>query len=240
MKINEVIYYCLDAIKAISDDSHVNEDHVLFLLSKYRAALLQQYFNIRKPMTESNYQTVPLTLTTTDKLPCTYGPKMKSNETLPAILPIIKPTVLLFNGFESDVIEYVPFSRLKNTGHNKWKSTFIYSSIGPEGCLYLSFSNPQAQYLEEVKLRAIFEDFEKAYDLQFGKDQYDLMEQEFPFEYAMIPDLIARVVKDILGTAWRPADQKNNASDDLADIVTFVRRNMKKRYNNIAEGEDEE
>ena len=41
MKINEIIYYCLDAIKAVSDDSHVNEEHVLFLLSKYRSTLLQ-------------------------------------------------------------------------------------------------------------------------------------------------------------------------------------------------------
>ena len=66
------------------------------------------------------------------------------------------------------------------------------------------------------------------------------MEQEFPFEYAMIPDLIARVVKDILGTAWRPADKTNDGDDSLSDIATFVRQNMKKRYNNIAEGEEEE
>lgn len=240
MKINEVIYYCLDAIKAISDDSHVNEDHVLFLLSKYRAALLQQYHNVRKPVTETNYQTVTLTLTDVDKIPCTVGSKLRSQEALPAILSIAKPLVLLFNGFESEIIEYVSYSRLKSTGYNKWKKNFIYSSIGPNGYLYLSFSNPQAQYLETIQFKAVFEDFEKVYDLQYKDQDYDIMEQEFPFEHAMIPDLIARVVKDILGTAWRPADQKNDASDDLADIATFVRQNMKKRYNNIAEGEEEE
>lgn len=239
MKINEVIYYCLDAIKAISDDSHVNEDHVLFLLSKYRAALLQQYHNVRKPVTETNYQTVTLTLTDVDKIPCTVGPKLRSQEVLPAILSIAKPSVLLFNGFESEIIEYVSYSRLKSTGYNKWKKNFIYSSIGPNGYLYLSFSNSQAQYLETIQFKAVFEDFEKVYDLQYKDQDYDIMEQEFPFEHAMIPDLIARVVKDILGTAWRPADQKNDASDDLADIATFVRQNMKKRYNNIAEGEEE-
>lgn len=240
MKINEVIYYCLDAVKAISDDSHVNEDHVLFLLSKYRAALLQQYHNVKKPITETNYQTITLTLNTVEKLFGTVGPKLKSNEIVPTIIPILKPTVLLFNGFESEVIEYVPYSRLKSTGYNKWKRNFIYSAIGPNGHLYLSFANPQAQYLETIQFKAIFEDFEKVYDLQYKDQDYDIMEQEFPFEHAMIPDLIARVVKDILGTAWRPADQKNNASDDLADIATFIRQNMKKKYNNIAEGEDEE
>lgn len=239
MKINEVIYYCLDAIKAISDDSHVNEDHVLFLLSKYRAALLQQYHNVKKPITETNYQTVKLTLTEVEKLPGMVGPNLKSQEVLPTVLSITKPLVLLFNGFESEVIEYVPYSRLKSTGHNKWKKNFVYSSIGPNGYLYLSFVNPQAQYLETIQFKAVFEDFEKVYDLQYKDQDYDIMEQEFPFEHAMIPDLIARVVKDILGTAWRPADQKNDATDDLADIATFVRQNMKKRYNNIAEGEEE-
>ena len=154
------------------------------------------------------------------------GPNLKSQEVLPTVLPITKPLVLLFNGFESEVIEYVPYSRLKSTGHNKWKKNFVYSSIGPNGYLYLSFVNPQAQYLETIQFKAVFEDFEKVYDLQYKDQDYDIMEQEFPFEHAMIPDLIARVVKDILGTAWRPADQKNDDSDDLADIATFVRQNM--------------
>jgi hypothetical protein len=69
---------------------------------------------------------------------------LKSNEIVPTILPITKPSVLLFNGFESEVVEYVPFSRLKSTGYNKWKNAFIYSSIGPEGYLYLSSSRTQA------------------------------------------------------------------------------------------------
>jgi hypothetical protein len=43
-----------------------------------------------------------------------------------------------------------------------------------------------------------------------------------------------------LGVAWRPADIKNNAMDDLHNIADYVRRNMKKRYNNVIEGEDEE
>lgn len=239
MKINEVIYYCLDAIKAISDDSHVNEDHVLFLLSKYRAALLQQYHNVKKPITETNYQIVKLTLTDVDKLPCMIGPKLRSQEVLPTVLSITKPIILLFNGFESEVIEYVPYYRLKSTGHNKWKKNFIYSSIGPNGYLYLSFDNPQAQYLETLQFKAVFEDFEKVYDLQFGEGKYDIMEQEFPFEYDMIPDLIARVVKDILGTAWRPADKTNDGDDSLSDIAAFVKRAMKKDFNNTIEGEEE-
>jgi hypothetical protein len=76
--------------------------------------------------------------------------------------------------------------------------------------------------------------------LIYGENDYDIMEQELPLEYPLIPNLIAFVVKDILGTAWRMSDNTNDANDDLAEIATFVRQNMKKRYNNVVEGEEEE
>ena len=237
MKVNEVVYYCLDAIKAFSDDSYVNEDHVLFLIGKYRSALLQQYFKDNRPITESNYQTIDLTLNESEQVFCTKCPKLRSTKRVPTILSIAKPTVLLFNGLDSEIIETVQFPRLKNTGYNKWKKNFIYASIGPEGYLYLSATNPQSKYLQQVKFRAVFEDFIEA--MMLDEESGDIMEKDFPLEFSMIPNLITGVVKEILGVAWRPADTKNDAADDLHDIATFVRQNMKKRYNNIVEGEEE-
>jgi hypothetical protein len=49
------------------------------------------------------------------------------------------------------------------------------------------------------------------------------MLEDFPMEYTLIPELITRVVKEILGVAWRPADKTNNATDELHDIATFIR-----------------
>lgn len=239
MKINEIIYYCLDAIKVFSDDASVNEDHVLFLLGKYRGSLLQQYHNIKKPVPDSNYQVVCLNLECAEGIPCVGGPRLVSTEKVPFMMTVGHPSILLINGLESEVIQFIPFSRLKTVGWSKWKKNFIYASIGPDRHLYMSFTNPQAKYLQNIQLKGIFEDFEKALELQCDKEGCDLMEKEFPLEVSLVPDLIARVVKDVLGTAWRPADQKNDASDDLSDIATFVRQNMKKRYNNISEGEDE-
>lgn len=238
MKVNEIVYYCLDAIKAFSDDATVNEDHILFLLGKYRGALLQQYHNIKKLIPDSNYQTVCLTLTRTEKPPCTNNPKLMSVEIIPKLIPVGNPIILLDNNFKSEVIEYVPFSRLTSTGFNKWKKNFVYASIGPDSHLYLSFSNPQAQYLTKLKMRAIFEDYEKALELECdGNNVCDVMEREFPLEVALAPDLIARVVRDVLGMYYRPFDDKNNAADDLGDILTYVRKNMKSDYQKQIEGE---
>lgn len=316
MKVNEIVYYCLDAIKAFSDDSYVNEDHILFLLGKYRGALLQQYHNIKKAIPESNYQTICLNMKTAKTIPCIGGPRLVSVEALPSLMPIGKPSVLLFNGMESEIIEFVPFQRLKTVGYNRWKKNFIYAALGNDNRLYLVFSNPQAQYIEKLQLKGIFEDYEKALqmscdescdceeeecptennsvidgalylsDISVDNDGYitvnddtipmddddgnlivdsivldnnkyfleedindasyttpddvnfGIMDKEFPMEVSLIPDLIARVVRDALGMAYRPADLKNNALDDLADIATYVRRNMKSQYAKQLEGEE--
>jgi hypothetical protein len=240
MKVNEIVYYCLDAIKAFSDDSYVNEDHIVFLLGKYRGALLQQYHNIKKLIPDSNYQIICLTLTPTDSIPCTSGPVLKSVEEIPSLMPIGSPSLFLFNGFESENIVFVPFPRLKAVGFNKWKKNFIYVAIGPDNHLYLSSSNPQAKYLETLRLKGLFEDFEKASELECDGEgkPCDEMERNFPLEVALIPDLIARVVKDALGMAYRPSDPHNNAMDDLADIASYVRQNMKKSYRDLVEGNE--
>lgn len=239
MKTNEIVYYCLDAIKAFSDDAYVNEDHILFLLGKYRGSLLQQYHNIKKIIPDSNYQTICLNLQRTSRIPCVAGPRLKSIETIPSLMPIGKPQILLSNSMEDEIIEYVPFERLKSVGYNKWKKNFVYAAIGPDNLLYLAFCNPQAQYLKQLKFRGIFEDYEKALELECGDKNKvcDIMERDFPLEVMLVPDLIARVVKDALGIQYRPADQENNAADDLSAIVTFIRKNMKSNLQKQIEGE---
>jgi hypothetical protein len=53
------------------------------------------------------------------------------------------------------------------------------------------------------------------------------MDVEFPLEADLIPQMIELIVKELLGVNYRPKDNVNNSSDDLADIAAFVRRNMK-------------
>ena len=93
-------------------------------------------------------------------------------------------------------------------------------------------------YLTSVQLRGVFENWQQAYIMQNDVEE-DEMLREFPLEDTLVPDLIALVVKDVLGVAWRPGDKTNDGDDSLSDIATFVRQNMKKKYNNIVEGEDE-
>ena len=35
------------------------------------------------------------------------------------------------------------------------------------------------------------------------------------------------VIKELLGASYRPEDSENNASDDLANLASFIQRNVK-------------
>lgn len=63
-KYKELVSFILDAIRAVSDDAFITEDHVIFLLNKYRSYLLKQKYekDPRRQVPASNYQTVKLTM----------------------------------------------------------------------------------------------------------------------------------------------------------------------------------
>lgn len=238
MKVEEIVYYCLDAIKAFSDDSYITEQHIMFLIDKYRVKLLSQYYKGNTQVSDSNYQIINLTLDKFKDIAYPHICKLVSKEKAPTIMQLGIPSVLLFNGMESENIEFINFKRLKTIGWNKWKNSFAYAALGPMNNLYIASTNPQMWYLTSVQLRGVFENWQQAYVMQNDVEE-DEMLREFPLEDTLVPDLIALVVKDVLGVAWRPGDKTNDGDDSLSDIATFVRQNMKKKYNNIVEGEDE-
>ena len=58
MTYKELVYLALDALKIHSDDSKFTEDHVIFLLNKYRAYALKQKYS--KTLEEAFLETVNL------------------------------------------------------------------------------------------------------------------------------------------------------------------------------------
>ena len=59
-----MVFMVLDELKGMSDDFTFTEDHIIFLLGKFRAFLLKQryYSDVKKAISESNYQTICLEL----------------------------------------------------------------------------------------------------------------------------------------------------------------------------------
>ena len=218
----EIVYSVLDEIKSTNDDSFFTEDHVIFLLNKYRTFLIKQrYSDIKKQIPESNYQTICLDLIEVPAIsgePCEGGSYLRSKEKIPFLMKIGTPRVYPIDYYQGE-ITYVSRERMRYIGYNKYLQNIIYCSLGPDNYLYFKSFNPQYLYLEKVRMTGIFEDPKAASELQCPNENgdivCDILDREFPIESALVPPLIELVVKELLGAEYIKRDEENNAKDDL-------------------------
>lgn len=226
MTYGEAVYMILDQLKLTSDDANFNENHVIFLLNKYRAlAIKEEYERTKKELDESNKQLLCLDLIEVPAISgevCEEGTYLRSVNKLPKILNLhhndIQVTIMDY--FNSN-ISYVSVDRFRWVGHNKWLKNIIYATIAPDNYVYLKSDNPQFLYLEKIKLSAIFEDPEKVQNLLCDKENFDticdILERDFPVEMALVPSILERVRRDLTQSLYNKEDENNNAKDDLAE-----------------------
>lgn len=242
MTYREIVYSVLDLLKESSDDSFYTEDHVLFLVSKMRSAILKQtYSNIKKEIPESNYQTICLDLIEVPAIagePCEGGSYLRSKQKIPTALPIGSTKVYPVDYYQGE-ITYVSRERMRYVGHNRWLQNIIYASLGPDQYLYFKSSNPQYMYLEKVRMTGVFEDTEAASELQCDSDgntPCDVLDTEFPLEEGLVSTLIEMATKFLSGSIYKPKDESNDASDDLSEIASYLRQNLKSPMQKQIEG----
>ena len=237
----ELTYLVLDELKLSADDAYFTEEHIIFLLGKYRGLLLkQQYKDVKKEIPESNYQTLCLDLIQVPAItgePCEGGTYLRSKEKIPFLMSIATPRVYTEDFYQGD-ITYVSRERMKYVGYNRWLPNIIYASIGPDNYLYLKSFNPQYLYLEKARLTGIFEDPDKASEFECDKSEEscDILDREFHLEEALIPQVVQLVVKELSSSIYKPKDDENNSSDDLSELATFIRNNVKSNLQKQIEG----
>ena len=223
----ELIYMCLDELKLYSDDALYTEEHIMFLLGKYRTFLIKQrYSDVKKQIPESNYQTICLDLIEVPAIsgePCEGGSYLRSKEKIPFLMKIGNPRVYPIDYYQGE-ITYVSRDRMRYVGYNKYLQNIIYASLGPDNYLYFKSFNPQFLYLEKVRMTGIFEDTLAASELQCpdenGDTVCDVLDREFPIENALIPPLIQLVVEELTKAEYKPEDKENNSDDDLSEVTS--------------------
>lgn len=232
----ELTYLVLDELKLISDDSHFQQEHIIFLLDSYRLFILKQrYADIKKEIPESDYQTICIDLEPTNAIDgsaCEGPGYMKSIQEIPDMIPLSVPKVSSMDYFQGN-FAYVNRERFKYVGNNRFLRNQIYSTIAPDNHLYMKSNNPQVMYLKKVKVTGIFENTSKAAELQCPDESGDtacgILDRTFPIEEALIPPLVELVVKELSGAKYQPADDANNATDDLDKLASYIARNLKER-----------
>lgn len=232
---------CSDQLKLSSDDTFFTNDHILYLLKKYRGFFLsQKYKDVRKEIPESNYQTICLDLIQVPAIsgePCEGGTFLRTKNKIPSLMTVGTTKVYPVDYYIGD-ITLVSRERMKYVGHNRWLQNIIYCSIAPDDYMYFKSSNPQFLYLENIRMTGVFEDIDDVEKLscEGSEASCDILDRRFPMEEALIPQLIEIVVKFMTSGLYKPEDTENNANDDLSTMMSFIRNNMKSNLQKQIEG----
>ena len=210
----EIVYMILDLIKLNSDDAYYTEDHIIYLLDKYRAYILKSKYD-KDPtgeLSDTNYQTITMALEP-------YEDYVRTVNGFPEPSSIGK--LRAFSGdMLKDEITLVSPERFRYVGLNRYLYHIIYGTMGPDDKLYLKSSNGQFKYLDNITVRGIFESPSEALK-EANKDNsdFDILDEIFPLEENLIPLLIDYIVRELNPAAYNPEDNKNNAKDDLAGLT---------------------
>lgn len=230
MTLREIIYFISDELKLTSDDSIFNEEHIRFLINKYRASLLNQYYNNKNNNISpySNYQTINISLEEYEDSKPFGCDKVyyKSIESIPNIMNISDTKVYPTGSYCNYKISLVSKDRMKFIGFNKWMKNIIYCTINDK-YLYLHSLNDISD-LKDIQIQGIFEDVEKAFKLS-NNEECDILDMEYPLEESLVSLLIQSVVQEMSPKTITPEDTYNNASDDKASLANYIARNQKQR-----------
>ena len=214
--LKELTYMVLDELKLSSDDSYFNEEHIAFLIGKYRGFMLrQQYKDVKKEIPDSNFQTITLNVMEVPAIsgiPCEGGTFFKTEEKIPFLMTIANPKIYLNNFYEEN-ITYVSRERMKHVGHNKWIPNFMYASIGPDDYMYFISSKNISS--ENIKVIGIFENPELVIEL----NDEDSNTVNYPLEEGLIPQVLELVVKELSASRFYPEDKQNDSNDNLSEIT---------------------
>jgi hypothetical protein len=229
MLTKEVVYMCLDLLKGFSDDFVYTEEHIIFLCKKYRAFLIKKEQDKNKGTedvaSEFEMQQICLDLEKVpaiDGEPCTGGYYLRTTKPIPKILEGYQPKVYPIDYYQGIHISYVSRDRMRFVGTNPYLRNITYTSLGPDKHLYLNSSNPQFLYLKQIRMSAVFEDFDEVSDLLCDNDgtpqPCDVLDMEFPIRQYMVPTLIELVVNELSKGSILKEDEANNAKDDTPDV----------------------
>ena len=121
---------------------------------------------------------------------------------------------------------------MRYVNYNKFLRNIIFAAIGPDNRVYLKSSNPVFENLTRIKISGVFDDYMEAASMSCDEngesDSCDTMEREFPIDTYLVPELVDRVLRELLGAQLRGQDKRNDANDSLSDIANYINRHLKR------------
>ena len=227
-KINELVYDVIEAVRAYSDDSELDERYIIYLYNIKRAKYLRQDLNnYLKTVDNSVQQTLCLEMELADANECTIdyacSQILKSKQPLPKPIDLhskvaitkVKPTTKLgipFNFISKDKAPYIENAPFSNA---------LYAFIDVDNHIYVYSKAEEYSILQCLSVTGVFEDplSLSEYSTCCGCDEiaenicYNIDESEYPLQPHYIDLIRDEIIRDILRTKQIPEDKINDSTD---------------------------
>lgn len=138
--------------------------------------------------------------------------------------------------------------RIGYTGYGRYVRKAAYAALEGDGHMYLKFTTDDFKGYNRAYITGIFEDPDKAFAASECNDgvcaseasntNCEPWDNTFPMEEAFTVQLLALTVKELIGASWRPRDVKNDASDSLSDLASFIQRNLRTNVQKQMSGDE--
>ena len=117
--------------------------------------------------------------------------------------------------FFSSEIQLVSAEGFKYPSTSAYTQKIVYAAVCPDQYLYIRSDNPQFIYLQNVNMRAVFDDLDAVADV----NGVDILDTDFPISDSLFGLVLQYTVRELAGVQYKPADIINNARDDFGSMA---------------------
>jgi hypothetical protein len=208
MTFREILYDIKEQYKLMSDDSWPPLEWIAFIVNNARGAVMQQrYSDPRNIVPYNEYQTVTLAV----------GSNAITTNALPAIIKTTgnasSPIKVSTDGALNIPINVVSLDRLPYVGYNPFLTDMIYCSMSNDGKIVFNSQNSLYKLIDSISVRAIFEDPESAYDMEYPNGT-DFWDTEYPVSNGVLLDIRKIVDAKMEGFLNTKKDTLNDGTDE--------------------------
>lgn len=240
----ELVFTVLDETRTLSDDTTLENEHIISILQKHRALLIKQrYLDKKKEIPTSFYQRLNIYFDEQYY----RGDIYKSSKVIPNIVDngiSHSYSYLSKDGIKSMNVNFINPQRFKFVGHNKWLRNELYATIDNDRYMYIrsplsdmsnmvsvgivdSNSNLYLAEDDTETYALIFDGlsdsflvYDAIFDNPIDVDRFndentlDVLDLEFPCDEALIQAIVELSINEIAKINGLPRDVSNNANDD--------------------------
>lgn len=221
MTYREMIYIVLEQVKGLSDDFKFNEEHVKFLLDRYRSYYIKKYYSqATSLLPQSLFQTKTIEL---EEYGDCCSNQLRSVDKIPDTL-IGSHIVTTANEF-GDRINFLPSKQYKAAGNSKFYTKGIFATIGSDKHLYIKSNNPNISFIECVSVSGVFDNPSSI----INNEDCEPLDIEFPIDGSLAVLVIQSTINDLTNSAYKQSDVVNDGRDGIENMPNNVAAALAKR-----------